>query len=185
MRDLEHIPYFRFILAREFENTVKIKNTMLTVLSSYESGSFLVNFNEEYMDEDDLIKLSTAISYLLGNSNIDPVSGMYYATFTVKHNDALQRSPSLLRAYEDFKMHTDGAYLKEVPDWIFFMKMEEVGAIGGESKLLHIDDWGDFDHFYNHPINKNKIKFFANPDSNKTIDRHTNHEEIILYTRQC
>jgi protein CsiD len=169
IRDLEHIPYFRFLIAREFESMFQIKDILLEILNDYNTGALLLNLNND-LNEEHYVKLSTAISHLLGIPDIDPLSGKYYATFTVTHTG--KQLPSLLRPYETFKMHTDGAYMKKIPDWIFFMKMAEVGVTGGQSRLLHIEDWNEFDYFYHHPANKNKIKFFSHPDSNTTTQRH-------------
>lgn len=175
VRDIEYIPYLRFLIAREFEQLFKIKDMLLSVLNERETGAILINLHCYGSNEDPFIKLSTAISHLLGVPNIDPLSGKHYATFTVKHTDI--QMPNLLRPYEAFKMHTDGAYRKKVPDWIFFMKMEEEGASGGQSKLLHIDDWDNFDYFYNHPINKKMVKFFSSSDSNKAVARYQDNNE--------
>ena len=41
-----------------------------------------------------LVKLSTAIAYLIGNPNYDAMAGKYYARFFVKHED---KSDSLLK----------------------------------------------------------------------------------------
>ena len=58
-----------------------------------------------------LVKLSTAIAYLIGNPNHDAMAGKYYARFFVKHED---KSDSYLRkAYTNMDLHTDGTYVKE------------------------------------------------------------------------
>ncbi len=181
VRDIEYIPYFRFLMAREFEQIFKIKDTLLNVLNERETSAILINCNHCDINEDPHIKISTAISHLLGIPNIDPLSGKHYGIFTIKDTDL--QVPNLLRPYEAFKMHTDGAYMKKVPDWIFFMKMEERRATGGQSKLLHIDDWNDFDYFYNHPINKNTVKFLSHPDSKTAmVSQPDNDENSGIYS---
>ena len=137
VRDIEYIPYFRFLVAHEFEQIIGLKDILLNALKEAETGAILIKFHHYKPQEDNDIKLSTALSYLLGTPNIDPLSGKYYAIFTIKHTD--MQMPELFRQYEAFKLHTDGAYMKKVPDWIFFMKMAETAARGGKSKLLHIN----------------------------------------------
>ncbi|MEO8402822.1 MAG: carbon starvation induced protein CsiD [Gammaproteobacteria bacterium] len=175
IKDMEYIPYLRFLAAREFEHIFKIKDILLKILSDPNTGAFLIDFNHFNISEEMQITLSTAISHLLGVPSIDPLSGKYYASFTVKHTDA--QLPNLLRPYETFKMHTDGAYMKKVSDWIFFMKLEEKEAAGGQTRLLHINDWNDFDYFHIHPINKTMLKFFSSPDSNVSTARYDYNEE--------
>ena len=175
IRDLEYTPYLRFLIAREFESLFKIKDTLTDTVNHYDAGAVLIRLNHPEINEEQAIKLSTAISHLLGIPTIDPLSGKYYATFSVKHTETLQ--PALLRPYEIFKMHTDGAYMKTVPDWIFFMKLKEVGIVGGQSRLLHLADWQDFNYYYNHPVNKRKLKFIANPDTGRSANRHSHDEE--------
>jgi protein CsiD len=180
VRDLEYIPYARFLIAREFENIFSIKDYLSEMLRDYETGAFRLNFNCSESHETDFIKLSTAISYLLGVPGRDPLTGIYYAIFTVRHDDS--NLPSLLRPYEVFKMHTDGAYMKKIPDWIFFMKTSETAAWGGESRLLHIEDWEDFDYFHSHPMQKQRIKFFATPHSSASDHRYVNPDNNIVYS---
>ncbi len=179
VRDIEHIPYFRFLVAHEFEQIFGIKDILLNALKESETGAVLIKFRLYKPQEDIDIKLSTALAYLLGIPNVDPLSGKHYATFTIKHTDT--QMPELLRQYEAFKLHTDGAYMKKVPDWIFFMKMAETAARGGRSKLLHINCWDDFDYFYNHPINTRMVKFLSNPNSNTTTRYEENDENSSVY----
>ena len=70
-----------------------------------------------------MIKLSTAISHLIGNPNHDSMAGKYYARFDVKHED---NSDSYLRkAYINMDLHTDGTYVKEKTDWLLMSKLDE------------------------------------------------------------
>jgi len=86
-----------------------------------------------------LVKLSTAIAHLIGNPNHDAMAGKYYARFHVKHED---KSDSYLRkAYINMDLHTDGTYVKEVTDWLLMTKIEEHNVEGGETAMLHLDDW--------------------------------------------
>ena len=59
-----------------------------------------------------LVKLSTAIAHLIGVPNHDSMAGKYYARFVVKHED---KSDSYLRkAYTNMDLHTDGTYVKKL-----------------------------------------------------------------------
>ena len=67
------------------------------------------------------------------------MTGKYYARIHVKHSDS---SDSYLRkAYRNLDLHTDGTFVKEKTDWLLMTKMEEINVKGGESVLLHLDDW--------------------------------------------
>ena len=99
-----------------------------------------------------MIKLSTAITHLIGNPNHDSMAGKYYARFHVKHED---NSDSYLRkAYINMDLHTDGTYVKETTDWILMSKLEEENVDGGETALLHLDDWEHLSDLANDEIGK-------------------------------
>ena len=71
------------------------------------------------------------------------MSGKYYACFDVKDTD---NSGSYLRqAYRLFTLHTDGTYVDEVTDWVLMLKLKEENAVGGESRLAHMDDWEEME----------------------------------------
>src|SRR5690606_22878479 len=86
---------------------------------------------------DQQVTLGTAVAHLLGLPNFDDMTGNYYACFTVQ--DSYDSDSYLRQAYRVFTLHTDGTYVKEPTDWILMMKMEERNAVGGESRLLHLD----------------------------------------------
>ena len=98
------------------------------------------------------MKLSTALVHLVGLPNFDSMTGKYYARFYVKHLDS---SDSYLRkAYTSLDLHTDGTYVKEKTDWLILTKMEEIHVQGGESVLLHLDDWEHCKELYSNPVGK-------------------------------
>jgi protein CsiD len=49
------------------------------------------------------------------------------------------------------------------------MKMIEQNARGGESRLLHLDDWKELDMYVNHPLSSHKFTYKA-PKS-KNVDQ--------------
>jgi len=80
------------------------------------------------------------------------MAGKYYARFFVKHDD---KSDSYLRkAYTNMDLHTDGTYVKDVTDWLLMTKVEEQNVEGGETAMLHLDDWEHCDDLSKNPIGK-------------------------------
>lgn len=63
-------------------------------------------------------------------------------------------------------LHTDGTYVMARTDWILMMKMEEHNALGGESRLLHLDDWEDLEKFANHTLASVPFVYQAPPSKN-------------------
>ena len=150
---LDYKPFSRFSLAKSldevFENELsgKLKN----ILNDRNSGTIIVEpeINNKKFDKDFLVKLSTGLAYLVGNPNFDSMTGKYYARFYVKHQDS---SDSYLRkAYTNLDLHTDGTYVKEKTDWLIMTKMEEQNVSGGESVILHLDDWEHLEELSNDP----------------------------------
>ena len=118
-----------------------------------------------------LVKLSTAIAYLIGNPNHDAMTGKYYARFFVKHED---KSDSYLRkAYTNMDLHTDGTYVKEITDWLLMTKIEEKNAEGGETVMLHLDDWEHCADLFNDPVGQQNF-IWGSPRS-KNIDYKVEH----------
>ena len=140
---LEYKPFSRFSLAKSldevFEN--KLSSTLVKILNDRNTGTVIVEpeVSNKKFDKEFLVKLSTGLSYLIGNPNFDSMSGKYYARFTVKHEDS---SDSYLRkAYTNLDLHTDGTYVNEKTDWLIMTKLEEQNVSDGESVILHLDDW--------------------------------------------
>jgi len=140
---LEYKPFSRFSLAKSldevFEN--KLSSTLVKILNDRNTGTVIVEpeVSNKRFDKEFLVKLSTGLSYLIGNPNFDSMSGKYYARFTVKHED---NSDSYLRkAYTNLDLHTDGTYVNEKTDWLIMTKLEEQNVSDGESVILHLDDW--------------------------------------------
>ena len=99
------------------------------------------------------------------------MAGKYYARFHVKHED---KSDSYLRkAYIDMDLHTDGTYVKETTDWLLMTKLDEQNVEGGETTLLHLDDWEYYDELSNDPIGKQNF-IWGSPKS-KNVDYKVEH----------
>ena len=172
---LEYKPFSRFSLAKSldevFEN--KLSKTLVKILNDRETGTAIVQpeINNKKFDKDFLVKLSTGLAYLVGNPNFDSMTGKYYARFSVKHQDS---SDSYLRkAYTNLDLHTDGTYVKEKTDWLIMTKMEEQNVNGGDSVILHLDDWEHLDELSNDPVGQQNF-IWGSPKS-KNIDYKVEH----------
>ena len=153
---LEYKPFTRFTLAKSVDDIFsgKLSKTLSEILKDRNTGAAIIkpDIKNSKFDKDFLVKLSTALAHLVGLPNFDSMTGKYYARFYVKHLDS---SDSYLRkAYTSMDLHTDGTYVKEKTDWLILTKMEEVHAQGGESVLLHLDDWEHCKELCSNPVGK-------------------------------
>jgi protein CsiD len=172
---LEYKPFSRFTLAKSldevFEN--KLGKTLVKILNDRETGTIIIEpeISNKKFDKDFLVKLSTGFAYLVGNPNFDSMTDKYYARFYVKHQDA---SDSYLRkAYTNLDLHTDGTYVKEKTDWLIMTKMEEQGVSGGESVILHLDDWEHIDELSKNPVGQQDF-IWGSPKS-KNVEYKVEH----------
>ena len=172
---IEYKPFTRFTIAKSLDDLSQNQFSTLInkIIKDRKLGCFIVspeNSNTN-VDETFLVKLSTAIAYLIGNPNYDSMMGKYYARFHVKHEDS---SDSYLRkAYRNMDLHTDGTYVKEVTDWLIMTKIDEQNAEGGETAMLHLDDWEHCNDLYNDPVGKQNF-VWGSPKS-KNIDYKVEH----------
>lgn len=166
---LEYVPYMRLVLAGKMLDLfgTSLGEAIRGILHDRHSGGFTIGVQEQTMDPEDYVKFGTAVSHLAGIPNFDAMTGTYYARFSVKDTD---NSDSYLRqAYRLFTLHTDGTYVDEVTDWLLMMKFEERNAIGGESRILHLDDWEELERFYNHPLASYPFTYKSPPSKNASI----------------
>ena len=172
---LEYKPFTRFTIAKSLNDIAsgKLGDFINLILKNRNSGCFIIgpiNLTSK-IDQNFLVKLSTAITYLIGNPNHDAMAGKYYARFHVKHED---NSDSYLRkAYINMDLHTDGTYVKEKTDWLLMSKLEEENVQGGETTLLHLDDWEHLDDLFNDEVGKQNFTW-GSPQS-KNIDYIVEH----------
>jgi protein CsiD len=169
VQNLQYVPFMRYILADRLEQLIgdgfgqQIRN----VLVDRNHGGFTLGVRETTTSDEGYVKLTTAVSHLVGPANFDAMSGSYFARFVVKHTDD---SDSYLRqAYRAVALHTDGTYVDEATDWLLMMKIGESDAEGGESRLLHLDDWEDLAHFSSHALATHSFTFKA--PASKNVDR--------------
>ena len=172
---LELRPFTRFTIAKSLDDLTnnKLSELMNSIIRDRSSGCFIIgpkNITSKINDTF-LVKLSTAIAHLIGVPNHDAMTGKYYARFQVKHEDS---SDSYLRkAYRNMDLHTDGTYVKDVTDWLIMTKIDEQNVEGGETAMLHLDDWEHCDDLYEDPVGKQNF-VWGSPKS-KNIDYKVEH----------
>ena len=175
LTSLELKPFTRFTLAKNLDDLTnnQLSQLMNSIIRDRSTGCLIIapkniptNMNDEF-----LIKLSTAIAHLVGVPNHDGMSGKYYARFVIKHED---NSDSYLRkAYRNMDLHTDGTYVREVTDWLLMTKIVEQNVQGGETTMLHLDDWEHCNDLYNDPIGRQNFTW-GSPKS-KNVDYKVEH----------
>src|SRR5690606_35019750 len=151
--DLSFIPYKRYLLSKIFMDIFgySFSVRLLEILRDYQSGCIFLHFGEQ-VAKDDCIRLSTAISHQISRPSASDSNGLFYAI--IKIVDDNKTEMKLYEPYKDFPLHTDGVFKDNPVDWLLMMKVSEFSASGGESRLLHIEDWEEWDSFYNRPENQ-------------------------------
>jgi protein CsiD len=172
---IEYKPFTRFTVAKYLDDLTnnELSKHLNHILRDRKTGCFIIGPEKLTSDTDDifLVKLSTAITHLIGLPNHDSMSGKFYARFLVKHED---KSDSYLRkAYTNLDLHTDGTYVKETTDWLMMTKIEEKNVKGGESVMLHLDDWEFCNELFNDPIGRKNF-VWSSPKS-KNVDYKVEH----------
>ena len=172
---LEYKPFTRFTLAKTLDDLTsnELSKLINIIIRDRETGCFIIGpkNNNFKIDHIFLVKLSTAIAHLIGIPNHDSMAGKYYARFHIKHVD---KSDSYLRkAYTNMDLHTDGTYVKETTNWLLMTKLEEKNVDGGETVMLHLDDWEYCDMLFKDPIGRQNF-IWGSPKS-KNIDYKVEH----------
>ena len=179
---LEYKPFTRFTIAKNLNDISEgnLGDFINSVLKNRNSGCLIIgpkNLSSK-INQSFLVKLSTAITYLIGNPNHDAMMGKYYARFYIKHEDD---SDSYLRkAYINMDLHTDGTYVKEKTDWLLMTKLEEENVKGGETALLHLDDWEHLEELFKDEVGKQNF-IWGSPKS-KNVDYKVEHP--VFFTDQ-
>ena len=172
---LEYKPFTRFTIAKSLDELFlnKLSGLIRFILTDRDTGCFIVvpEILNKKFDDTFLVKLSTSLAYLVGGANFDDMTSKYYARFFVRHED---NSDSYLRkAYLNMDLHTDGTYVKEKTDWLLMAKIDEKNVQGGESVMLHLDDWELCEEFANDPVGKENF-VWGSPKS-KNVDYKVKH----------
>ena len=172
---LEYKPFTRFTIAKSLDDLSdnKLSKFLNKIIRDRDTGCFIIKPNKliSKIDEIFLVKLSTAVAHLIGTPNHDAMAGKYCARFHVKHED---KSDSYLRkAYTNMDLHTDGTYVKEKTDWLLMSKLEEKNVEGGETAMLHLDDWEHCNELFKDPAAKEN--FIWGSRKSKNIDYKVEH----------
>jgi protein CsiD len=172
---IEYKPFTRFTIAKYLDGLTnnELGRYLNDILRDRKTGCFIIGPKKITKDINDvfLVKLSTAITHLIGTPNHDSMAGKFYARFHIKHED---KSDSYLRkAYTNMDLHTDGTYVKEITDWLMMTKIEEKNVEGGESVMLHLDDWEYCKELYNDPTGRENF-IWSSPKS-KNVDYKVEH----------
>ena len=172
---IEYKPFTRFTVAKYLDDLTnnELSKYLNDILRDRKTGCFIIEPEKITNEINDifLVKFSTAITHLIGTPNHDSMTGKFYARFYVKHED---KSDSYLRkAYTNMDLHTDGTYVKEITDWLLMTKIEEKNVEGGESVMLHLDDWEYCKELYNDSIGKENFTW-SSPKS-KNVDYKVEH----------
>ena len=172
---LEYKPFTRFTIAKSLDDLTKNKLGKLvnSIIKDRKTGCIIIRPKKitNKINDTFIVKLSTAIAYLIGNPNYDLMANKYYARFYVKHED---KSDSYLRkAYSNMDLHTDGTYVKENTDWLLMSKIEEKNVEGGETTMLHLDDWEHCEDLFKDQVGKQNF-IWSSPKS-KNVDYKVEH----------
>ena len=176
---LEYKPFTRFTIAKSLDDLTsnELGKLLNSIVGDRKTGCFIIgpkNINSK-IDDNFLVKLSTAVAHLIGIPNHDSMYGKYYARFHVKHEDD---SDSYLRkAYTNLDLHTDGTYVNEKTDWLLMTKIKEKNVEGGETVMLHLDDWEHCKELSNDPIGKQNFSW-SSPKS-KNVDYKVEHSVFV------
>ncbi|WOH36717.1 glutarate dioxygenase GlaH [Thalassotalea fonticola] len=176
LQAIEYKPFLRFKVADILNKLTnnQLGEFLLGTIKNRETGAFLLQYEasqEQIADNDFKVILSTAISHLIGVPNFDSMYGKFYARFSVNNTD---NSDSYLRQpHRRMELHNDGTYVSERTDWVIMQKMAEKNMEGGDSLLLHVDDWQQLDQFYRHPLAKEDIQWMS--PASKNVNYKTHH----------
>jgi protein CsiD len=169
---LEYKSFLRFRVGQILDELCEgtLRPVLLNTILDRATGGMLVTPQGlcDVTQADDMVKFSSAIAHLIGRSNFDAMSGQFYARFVVVNTD---NSDSYLRQpHRVMELHNDGTFVKEHTDYVLMMKIDEQNMVGGNTLLLHLDDWEDIDHYFSHPLARREMRFTAPPSKNVRED---------------
>lgn len=169
---LEYKSFLRFQFGNMLDQICEgtLRPLLVNVLTDRDTGGLLITPEglNDVSQAEDMVKFSTAVAHLLGRSNFDAMSGQFYARFVVENVD---NSDSYLRApHRVMELHNDGTFVNQITDYVLMMKIDEQNMEGGNSLILHLDDWADLEKFYNHPLARRPMRWTAPPSKNVRED---------------
>ncbi|MBU3825864.1 MAG: carbon starvation induced protein CsiD [Candidatus Oceanisphaera merdipullorum] len=169
---LEYKSFLRFKVAKILNDLCgqALQPLLVNTLVNRSTGGLLITPEglNQVEQAEDMVKVTTAVAHLFGRSNFDAMSGQYYARFVVQNDD---NSDSYLRqAHRVMELHNDGTYVEQDTDYVLMLKIDEQNMAGGNSLLLHLDDWEHLDKFYDHPMARRVMRWAAPPSKNTQKD---------------
>ncbi|WP_298719672.1 glutarate dioxygenase GlaH [uncultured Oceanisphaera sp.] len=169
---LEYKSFLRFRVAKLLNDLCgqALQPLLINTLVDRNTGALLITPEglNQVEQAEDMVKFTTAVAHLMGRSNFDAMSGQYYARFVVKNQDS---SDSYLRqAHRVMELHNDGTYVEQDTDYVLMLKIDEQNMEGGNSLLLHLDDWEHLNRFYADPMARRVMRWAAPPSKNTTKD---------------
>lgn len=172
LQALEYKSFLRFEVARLLDSLCEgtLRPTLLNVLLDRGLGALLIKPGglNDISQADEMVKFATAVAHLTGRSNFDAMSGQFYARFMVKNVD---NSDSYLRQpHRVMELHNDGTYVTEQTDYVLMMKIDEQNMEGGNSLLLHLDDWQACASFFDSALARREMRWTAPPSKNAVCD---------------
>lgn len=190
---IEYVPFERYYLAKTLKEILgeSFQKTIRQILNDRKCGGFTIGVQGQTEKTDDFVRFGTAITHLVGAPNFDAMTNKFYARFEVKHTD---NSDTYLRQpYRTLELHTDGTFVNEPTDWLIMMKFIEKNAVGGESRLLHLDDWKELTKFEKHPLASHEFRFSYADRKSKNVNDEVYHTTFydqfngtcIRYNHQC
>lgn len=171
---LEYKSMLRFRVAKVLDELCDntLQPVLINTLVDRATGGLQVTAEglDRVEQAEEMVKFATAVAHLMGRSNFDAMSGQYYARFVVKNVDD---SDSYLRQpHRVMELHNDGTFVEQDTDYVLMMKLDEQHMAGGNSLLLHLDDWADLERFYAHPMARREMRWTAPPSKKVSRDVH-------------
>lgn len=169
---LEYKSFLRFRVAQILDELCEgtLRPVVLNTILDRGTGGMLIKplGLDDVAQAEDMVKFSTAIAHLIGRSNYDAMSGQFYARFVVLNTD---NSDSYLRQpHRVMELHNDGTFVNQITDYVLMMKIEEKNMEGGNSLLLHLDDWAECEEFFRHPLARREMRWTAPPSKKVSED---------------
>ena len=171
---LEYKSFLRFRVAQILDDLCgnSLQPFLIDALVDRQAGALLINPQglDDCQQAEEMVKFTTAVAHLFGRSNFDSMSGQYYARFVVQNVD---KSDSYLRqAHRVMELHNDGTYVPEDTDYVLMLKIDEQHMQGGNSLLLHLDDWEHLSRFFAHPLARRVMRWAVPPSKNIAKDSY-------------
>ncbi|OWJ92522.1 protein CsiD [Pseudomonas sp. A46] len=169
---LEYKSFLRFRVGQVLDDLCEgtLRPVLLNTILDRGTGAMLITPEglDDVSQAEDMVKFTTACAHLIGRSNYDAMSGQYYARFVVVNTD---NSDSYLRQpHRVMELHNDGTFVNQITDYVLMLKIDEKNMEGGNSLLLHLDDWEQCDEFYRHPLARREMRWTAPPSKKVTED---------------